>query len=263
MDRVFRTMEETGLVLGMHTFPAMLPEGGLALRETVPSIPMVSPGDLVGRAGQGHVGGRMVDVQTMSFIYEAAVWLAQVLLSGMLDLYPKLRMAIFESNSSWLPQLLPYWDRLFRCYASERALKTDRLPSEAFRQQCFIAFESDETPTFRQWDFFEDIALWSSDAYHHDGADSWSAMREMRAVGVPEEAQAKMLGGNARRMYGIEGKMFVEREPGPLERPDWFPQHEELEQWAAVESDPRGHGITSFELAKLDPRLLLQALRPY
>ena len=263
MDRVFRTMEETGLVLGMHTFPAMMPEGGLALRDAVPGIHMVSPGDLVGRAGQGHVGGRMVDVQTMSFIYEAAVWLAQVLLSGMLDLYPRLRMAIFESNSSWLPQLLPYWDRLFRCHASERALKTDRLPSEAFRQQCFIAFESDETPTFRQWDFFEDIALWSSDAYHHDGADSWSAMREMHAVGVPEEAQAKMLGGNARRMYGIEGKMFVEREPGPLERPDWFPQHEELEQWAAVESDPRGHGITSFELAKLDPRLLLQALRPY
>jgi hypothetical protein len=186
-----------------------------------------------------------------------------VLLSGMLDLYPRLRMAIFESNSSWLPQLLPYWDRLFRCYAGERALKTDRLPSEAFRQQCFIAFESDETPTFRQWDFFEDIALWSSDAYHHDGADSWSAMREMRAVGVPDEAQAKMLGGNARRMYGIEGKMFVQQEPAQLERPDWFPQHEELEQWAAVESDPRGHGITSFELSKLDPRLLLQALRPY
>jgi uncharacterized protein len=263
MDRVFRTFEETGLVLGMHTFPAMIPEAGHALRDAVPSFPMVSPGDLVGRAGQGHVGGRMVDVQTMSFIYEAVVWLAQVLLSGMLDLYPKLRMAIFESNSSWLAQLLPHWDRLFRCYASERALKTDRVPSEAFRAQCFIAFESDETPTFRQWDYFEDIGLWSSDAYHHDGADSWSAIREMRAAGVPEAVQAKLLGDNARRMYGIEGALVVETEPGPLERPEWFPGGAELEQWAAVEADPRAHGITSFELSKLDPRLLMQALRPY
>jgi hypothetical protein len=85
----------------------------------------------------------------------------------------------------------------------------------------------------------------------------------MRAVGVPDAVQAKLLGGNARRMYGIEGRLVVEGEPGPLERPEWFPGGEELEQWASVESDPRAHGITNFELSKLDPRLLMQALRPY
>jgi len=210
-----------------------------------------------------HLGGRMVDVQTLSFIFEAVVWLAQVLLSGMLDLYPKLRMAIFESNSTWLPQLLEHWDRLFKLYANERLLKTDRLPSEVFYAQCFIAFESDETPTFRQWDRFEDVGVWSSDAYHHDGADSWSAIREMRQAGVPEAVQAKLLGANARRMYGIEGTLCVTEEPPPLERPAWFPGGEELERWAEVEADPRAHGITKFDLGKLDPRLLMQALRPY
>jgi hypothetical protein len=210
-----------------------------------------------------HVGGRMVDVQTMSFIYEAVVWLAQVLLSGMLDLYPKLTMAIFESNSTWLPQLLDHWDRLFKLYANERTMKTDRLPSEAFYQQCYIAFESDEVPTFRQWDRFENVGVWSSDAYHHDGADSWSAMREMNSAGVPEEVQAKLLGGNARRMYRLEGKIFTREEPEALERPAWFPGGEELEQWAAAEADPRAHGMTKFDLSKLDPRILMQALRPY
>jgi hypothetical protein len=224
---------------------------------------MVSPGELVGRAGELHTGGRMVDVQTLSFIFEAVAWLGQVLLSGMLDLYPKLRMAIFESNSTWLPALLDHWDRLFKLYANERNLKTDRLPSEAFYQQCYIAFESDETATFRQWDVFENVGVWSSDAYHHDGADSWSAMREMRAAGVPEAVQAKLLGDNARRMYGIEGKLAVTEEPAPLDRPSWFPGGDDLEQWAAVEADPRAHGMTRFELSKLDPRLLMQALRPY
>ena len=147
----------------------------------------------------------------MSFIFEAVAWLAQVLLAGMLDLYPKLTMAIFESNATWLPSLLDHWDRLFKLYANERTLKTDRLPSEAFAQQCFIAFESDETAVFRQWDRFEDVGVWSSDAYHHDGADSWSAIREMQAAGVPEDAQAKLLGGNARRMYGIERKTLRHR----------------------------------------------------
>src|SRR5262249_60304536 len=108
-------------------------------------------------------------------------------------------------------------------------MKTDRLPSEAFYQQCFIAFESDEAPTFRQWDRFEDVGLWSSDAYHHDGADSWSAIREMRGAGVPESVQAKLLGANARRMYGIEGRIFTSEEPGPLERPAWSARPEELD----------------------------------
>jgi predicted TIM-barrel fold metal-dependent hydrolase len=263
LDRVFRTFEETGIVLGMHTFPALNPESGTQLRQPVPGIPVTSPGELIGRAGEMASGGRMVDVQTLSFVFEAVAWLAQVLLSGMLELYPRLRMAIFESNASWLPPLLAHWDRLFRLYANERAMKSDRLPSEAFHAQCFIAFESDEVPVFRQWDGFEDIGVWSSDAYHHDGADSWSAIREMDAAGVPAAVQAKLLGANARRMYGIEGRLCVTDEPAPIPRPEWFPGGPALEDWARAEADPRAHGITHFDLAKLDPRLLMQALRPY
>ena len=69
-----------------------------------------------------------------------------------------------------------------------------RLPSEAFYAQCAISFESDETPTFRQWRAFENIGLWASDCYHHDGADVWSAIREMNDVGVPDDEA-----GNAMR----------------------------------------------------------------
>ena len=85
----------------------------------------------------------------------------------------------------------------------------------------------------------------------------------MRTAGVPDAVQAKMLGGNARRMYGIEEKLVVTDEPGPVSRPGWFPGGDELDQWAELEADPRAHGITKFDLSKLDPRLLMQALRPY
>ncbi|HYV56798.1 MAG TPA: hypothetical protein VE911_04595, partial [Candidatus Nitrosopolaris sp.] len=119
------------------------------------------------------------------------------------------------------------------------------------------------SPVFRQWDRFADVGVWSSDAYHHDGADSWSAIREMVAAGTPEEVQAKLLGANARRMYGIEGKLFVTEEPAPLERPAWFPSGDQLATWAEEEANPRAHGVTKFDLNRLDPRLLMQALRPY
>ncbi len=133
-----------------------------------------------------------------------------------------------------------------------------------FAEQCFIAFESDEEPVFQQWDRFERIGVWSSDAYHHDGSDSWSAMRYMDTAGVPLHVQEQMLGGNARRMYGIEPKIFVNEEVHDIPRPQWFPHAEEIERWSAVEADPRGHGVTqSIDLSKLDPRLIMSAIRAY
>ena len=150
-------------------------------------------------------------------------------------------MAILESNSSWVPSVVAHCDRLFKLYAKERRTTATRLPSETFAEQCFAAFESDEAPAFKQWRFFEDVSIWSSDAYHTDGADVWSAMREMQACGVPEEVQAKMLGANARRLYGIEPKTFVSEEAPPIPRPSWFPQGEELEQFKKLSRDPRRH----------------------
>jgi uncharacterized protein len=226
-DAVFQAFEETGMVLGMHTFPA-------------PSYPhplgveyLASPGELFSRAGTTS--------QTFSFIHEMQVWLAQVLLTGFLDRYPKLRMAVFESNAEWLTYALETCDRQFKLYAKERATPSDRLPSEAFYEQCVISFESDEIGVFRQWEDYRTIGIWASDAYHHDGADSWSAMRNMTEAGVPAEVQADLLGGNARRMYGIEPKLFVTEEPDPIERPDWFPQGSELDEWAELVAHPREH----------------------
>jgi predicted TIM-barrel fold metal-dependent hydrolase len=241
-DQVFRAFEETGMVLGMHTFPA-------------PNYPhplgrdyLASPGELFNRAG--------IDSQTFSFVHEMQVWLSQVLLSGLLDRYPKLKMAVFESNAEWLPYTLKSCDRLFKLYARERGSTGDRLPSEAFHEQCVISFESDETGVFRQWKHFQRIGIWASDAYHHDGADSWSAMRNMTECGVPEGVQADLLGGNARRFYGIEGKLFVTDEAPPIDRPDWFPQGPALDEWAEIVAHPREHADQMREMG-LDPMSLL------
>ena len=85
-----------GMVLGMHTFPAMI-RGGRAARAIRRSHGVTRrPGRPRRRDARRRPHGRRPD---LSFIFEAVAWLAQVLLSGMLDLYPKLRMAIFESNS--------------------------------------------------------------------------------------------------------------------------------------------------------------------
>jgi predicted TIM-barrel fold metal-dependent hydrolase len=224
-DKVFRAFEETGMVLGMHTFPSHNLPHALGPRY------VNSPGDLFTRAG--------VDSQTFSFIHEMQVWLAQVLLSGFLDRYSRLKMAVFESNSEWLPYFLDSCDRLWKLYARERGYAGERLPSEAFRAQSVISFESDEVGVFEQWREFEDIGIWASDAYHHDGADVWSAMRNMSQAGVPDKVQHKLLGSNAASWYGIEPKVHVTDEAAPIKRPEWFPQGPELEAWAEIIARPR------------------------
>ena len=231
LDSVFKGLEETGIVLGIHAFPAV---------EAEPQDAVASPGEYLTRTGQGT--DRMVDSQTMSFVFEGMTWLTQVLLSGFLDRYPKLKMAIFECNASWLVSSLERCDRYFKLFKNERIYPAKRLPSEAFYDQCLISFESDEVPVFRQWDRYENIGIWASDTYHHDGADAWSAMEEMRRVEVPEAAQAKLMGGNARKLYGIEAKSFVNEAPESIPRPDWFPQGQELDEWWEKESNPRKYG---------------------
>jgi predicted TIM-barrel fold metal-dependent hydrolase len=227
LDPFFKAIEASGVVLGMHTFPAPI-----GIERELPW----SPGELIEKAGAS--AGKLVVSSTFSFIFEAMAWTAQVLLSGFLDRYPKLKMAIFESNAGWLPELLDHCDLLFKLFANERRHRARRLPSEAFNEQCMISFESDEKPVYRDWERFENLGIWASDVYHHDASDAWTAIRFMNQAEVPASVQEKLLGSNARRFYGIEGKLFVTREQ-PLDRPDWFPKRgPEFDQWWEREAFP-------------------------
>jgi Amidohydrolase len=67
-----------------------------------------------------------------------------------------------------------------------------------------IAFEGDEESVYRIWDHYENVGLWSSDYPHHDAEDAWEALELMERHKVPGAVQRKLLGENARRLYGIE-----------------------------------------------------------
>ena len=231
-DALFRTFEETGVVPGMHTFPSSVHPLDLDMTR------MVSPGQLIDASAHEIYAAQGLNSQTLSFVYEAAVWLTMTLMSGFLDRYANLTMAILESNASWLLGVLERLDRHFDLYANERMVPAKRRPSEAFFNQCYISFESDEMEVFRQADIYRDVGVWASDVYHHDGTDVWAAIEAMEEAEVPEETQAALLGGNARRMYGIEPKTFVDDQAPHPTRPDWFPSPDEVAEFARTQSDP-------------------------
>ena len=224
-DPVWKAMEETGVVYGMHPFPAngtLKPPGYTEQH---------SGAELVRRtiASSGLDHSFLSNVQ--NFQAEAALWVTTVLMSGFFDRFPKLRAAVFEASSTWISFLLDECDKNYRLYRNERTMpKLSKLPSQMFAEHCMTGFEGDEAPPSRFPEFYSDILIWSSDVYHHDGDDAWRAMETMNAIGLPLGDQAKFLGANARRLYNIQPPRTIIRERvTEIHRPDWWPTEAEVQ----------------------------------
>ena len=224
-EPLWSAFEDTGMVYGMHTFPAMAGN----LHQSY--MGQYSPGELITLTGTSTGVGQMIPNVTGSFIYEGAAWVAMVLMSGVFERHPNIRCAVFESNGpSWLPIVLSECDKMFKLYRKERNIKLDRLPSESFYQHCFVGFEGDEDFVYTMPDLYENICVWASDVYHHDGSDAWLAMEHMNEVELPVSVQRKIMGENALRMYNIQPKLAVRDRVTSLERPDWWPTDQEIAQ---------------------------------
>jgi predicted TIM-barrel fold metal-dependent hydrolase len=227
-DPLWREFEDLGMALGMHHFiaPGAMTQGlerrvaeirGVGFGAGfAPEPQLYSPGQFVPNITSA-MGSISPSGEVVSFLAEAINWTTIVLITGWLEKFPRLRVAVLEANASWLPLILEKCEGYLKLnrYVLDAANPPVQIgdPWEVFNRQCYIAFESDEDTVFRMWDLYEDIALWSSDMPHHDAADVWEAIDGMAKRGVPESAQAKMLGGNARRLYGIEPELFVTEAP--------------------------------------------------
>jgi predicted TIM-barrel fold metal-dependent hydrolase len=223
-ETVWDALEETGMVYGMHPFPAFgsLKPGGYS--EQYSGAELIRR--TVATAGLPHTF--LTNVQ--NFQAEAALWVTMVLMSGFFDRHPKINAAVFEASSTWLSFLLDECDKAYRLYRNERRLPPlTHLPSETFAEHCMTGFEGDEAPPARLPEFYGDILAWSSDVYHHDGDDAWRAIETMQKHGLPVEHQVKFLGANARRLYNVPPPRTIIRERVcEIERPDWWPTDEEV-----------------------------------
>jgi predicted TIM-barrel fold metal-dependent hydrolase len=220
-DPLWREFEALGLVLAMHTFPsreALTTEwaqrmaaargtSGQGLLFTDEAV-VYSPGQFVSNI-TAAMDPAIDASETLGFIMEAMTWVTTVMQTGWLEKFPRLKAAVLESNASWLPLVLARAANFSNLFAFQRNNRPLRDPVELFRERCFIGFESDETLVYRLWDLFEDIAIWSSDYPHHDAEDAWDGLHHMAEHQVPPAVQKKLLGDNARRLYGIEPVMRV------------------------------------------------------
>ena len=200
-EPVWDALEETGMVYGMHPFPAFGSSKPSGYSEQYSSAELIRR--TVATAGLPH--SFLTNVQ--NFQGEAALWVTMVLMSGFFERHPKINAAVFEASSTWLSFLIDECDKAYRLYRNERRLPPlKKLPSETFFEHCMTGFEGDEAPPGARGspNFMAISCAGRPMSTTMMATTPGAAIETMQRYGLPKEEQAKFLGTNARRLYKVQ-----------------------------------------------------------
>lgn len=147
-----------------------------------------------GGSALGQAVGNAVDM---------IVSMGRLLMGGVCERFPRLRLLFLESGGGWVPTLLQRMDEQVQAFPLERKWLS-LLPSEYFKRQCYAGFEVEEWNLGASAEFLgADRILWASDYPHpeyHPGV-----VDEMRTALAPlsESDQRRLLGQNAVEAYRL------------------------------------------------------------
>jgi predicted TIM-barrel fold metal-dependent hydrolase len=134
---------------------------------------------------------------TSIFIWTAAALaLTDLIINGVLERHPDLRLGVMELSAIWVPLHLQMMDGGFAFAASFNGEKVplSLRPSDYFRRQVRVAAFSYEQPR-RLIDHAGDIFMACSDYPHTEGTDT--ALADYRSTGLEPEAAAGLFRENA------------------------------------------------------------------
>ena len=162
-----------------------------------------------------HIGTDSERSPSDDIMVEYASWpvwvqrsLSTLVLAGVFDRFPKLKLVSVENDIGWVGN---YYQRLDHVYARQAVyrdirIKSGRKPSEILKEQVYFTFMSDHAGVTTYKIIGEDNVMWSNDYPHIDS--TWPHSQEVIArefAGVPEAAKWKMLRDNVMRLYKFGG----------------------------------------------------------
>jgi predicted TIM-barrel fold metal-dependent hydrolase len=129
--------------------------------------------------------------------------LSYMIIGGVLERCPKLRLVGTDTGCGWVPFFLEQSDDNFLRHRFYSETNLSMLPSDYYRRQCWNTFQVDRFAIENRAGI-EDRFIWSSD-FPHAGADWPNSVKniERNLMGVPREEVKLILTDNCRNALGI------------------------------------------------------------
>jgi predicted TIM-barrel fold metal-dependent hydrolase len=144
-------------------------------------------------------------VHCLSFPLDQMVAFTALAMGGVLDRFESLRAAFLESGTGWVPYFVHRMHEHFEKRADLLpAMKSD--PRDFLeRGQCFFSFEAEEPLLTTCVEQLGDGWLVYASDYPHWDSDFPGTVDEVRRLtaSLGDDVTAKLLGGNAARLYGL------------------------------------------------------------
>jgi predicted TIM-barrel fold metal-dependent hydrolase len=150
-----------------------------------------------------HPGYRTLSHASV-FPLELMLALGSMVLGGVLERFPNLKVAFLEGNCSWLPWWLYRLDDQWEKFGAGEALQLREKPSTYFLRQCFISIDADEhlaADTLKR--LGDDNVVFSTDYPHPDSAFPHAVEELLSLEGISAHSKKKILWDNCARLYGL------------------------------------------------------------
>jgi predicted TIM-barrel fold metal-dependent hydrolase len=157
--------------------------------------------DMTSEATRAKAIGGMSHVFSM-----AAGNITSMLFTGVFDRFPELKVCWIETGVGWLPHFLECLDDRYWRNRGWGDLPIEQPPSYYWYRNNAASFITDRSGIALRHQAGIDNIMWSSDYPHH--GNDWPYSRkviEETMNAIPEAEQAKIVGGNAARIWGLDG----------------------------------------------------------
>ena len=181
-DPLWATCQELGLVVSFHV------GGG-------------GPVSLWG----GYTQNQSIAVRACRIIAGNSLFMANVLYSGILERFPRLKVFSAESGIGWIPYLLETADHQFEAQKLWREGQETR-PSELFHRQCYSSFWYEKAALKLRHEIGLSNIVWEGDFPHRTCTypDSRRYIEDS-LLGVPDDERRTILAENAIALFNLDG----------------------------------------------------------
>ncbi len=138
-------------------------------------------------------------------IHEIQRSLTSLIVSGVLERFPRLKLVSAENDVGWLPHYMYRLDHAWEKYSALTPEPLPLKPSDYMRRQLWATFQDDPVGPATYRFFGSSNYMWASDFPHTDS--TWPNSRkiiEKDFAGVPEDVTRKIVFENAAKLYRLQ-----------------------------------------------------------